>query len=153
MPVIENLRLHRRDGRVITEDMRPGFTARLGWKIDKVIAATWISGGAEIRLQELGFLVVHLVTGRNFLGVITTDEQTNDSRLVVVDVAGTIRHTISNEQTLQGKPSIGVFSWMEHGNPPNADQFAGIFQAVDKDMFRLDIDAASGKVMSVGKAR
>ncbi len=153
MPPIENLQLHRRDGRIITEDMRPGFTARLGWKIDKVVAATWTSGGVETRLEGLGFLVVHLVTGRNFLGVIVTQEQTGDSRLVVVDATGAIRHTISNEQILQGSATTGIFSWMEHGSPPQPDRFAGIFQPPDKDMFRLDIDAAAGQVISVGKAR
>ncbi len=154
MSLIQNLVLQRRDGKLITEDMKPGAIGRLGWKVDKVVAARWTFQGQDRRLDHQGTLAVKIVSGRNFLAVIATAEaDPGTSRLMTVNPDGSIRTVISNEQTIAGEVVTGSFSWMENSIPDRPDHVAGIFRHPNDDMFRIDIDVVAGAVLTIGKAR
>jgi hypothetical protein len=127
--------------------------SRLGWPADVIISATWSSNGTGIVLDDSHGMAVKIITGGRFLAVLGRLNMYPEHRLFIVSFNGQITHCAANEQMIHGERVTGSFSWTEDENPPVDDEFRGIFQHPNGNMFQIHMHAPEGRITGVQKTR
>lgn len=154
MQYIRSLTLHRRDGRQLPGTDIAKFISSHGWKIDKIVAASWEFDGVARRVEHADGIGVHKVTGDRFLAISFDDgPNLKDSYLSVVNSDASTRFIVPNTQVLSDTSVRGLFRWMEDTTPKQQDAFCGVFEHPNGIMFRIEIDAVSGETISIRQTR
>jgi hypothetical protein len=151
--MIKNLTLHRRDGRTLPAEFALDTLARLGWPIDVIISTTWSNNGQSMVLGDDNGMAVKIITGSRFLAVLGRLNMYPDDRLCIVSSDGQITYCVANEQMIQGEQVTGSFIWTEDANPRVDDEFRGIFQHPNGDLYQVHMHAPKGQIIGVQKTR
>jgi hypothetical protein len=151
---IENFEKLRRDGKIITEKMKPEDVAKLG-PFEPIVELRWQSGERKITLSNSYGIWGIVVRGRKLVAAKQADDDSRICRkLDTFNGDGTVRHSISNSQFICGEMMTGQFSWFEKAKNDMEDCFGVVFQTEPGSrMFQLDVNAYSGKILGAWPTR
>lgn len=149
MPEIHGFAEIRRDGKVIDESTKVADMIARGWGPEPVTSVRWEFDSRTVLVSAPNGINAKVVPARNFVAAIEHPADfTEHSTLVIINGDGTRRLAFSNIQPIRGEPVRGEFSWFEQALAPGPDRFGVVFRALGTgELFRLDIDAAGGRVL------
>lgn len=145
----------RADGKVIGEGMTVEQMLALGWTPCKVLDARWRWNEQLFDITNpLGLLAI-VVPDRQWLAVLwNTDESALEADLYVIAGDRSQQIKIPDQLLINGQIEAGIYSWFEYFIHDSASVFTCMFtRRRDQSLFRVDIDAATGTIISISPSR
>ena len=147
MNKIQDLKLIRKDGNIITEGMRD---RNPNWKYPcKVIRIEWRFNGDLISVEnELG-LFSFVMENREMIVISKAlDEEVKVTLVQIYNGDGSIRMTLPQTQCINGKEEKVIYGWVENSYYGSDDCFNIVVEAVDlHDNYRVEINAITGEAV------
>jgi len=153
--VISDFERIREDGKVIDENMTVDRMIALGWSPCLVVEARWRWQEQLLSVVNSRGLLAIVVPDRQHLAILWNDDDTGiAATLYVVSGDRQQQIRITDQLLIDGQLETGVYSWFEQFPQDSPSVFTCMFSRQrDQAMFRVDIDAATGDILSVQHSR
>lgn len=144
----------RSDGNLVPDKMNVTEMLSRGWGPSKVIALKWEHNGQAIEYNTINSIHGIVVPGSNYVAaIVQSDVSGTRSQLIILSPDGALHGDFQNSLKNVGEDIDGCFSWFEPAIKPSADRFGIIFQAVNGNEFRCDINAQDLRVITAVRVR
>jgi hypothetical protein len=159
MAAVENLRIVRRDGRLIDSPVTVEKLMSLGLKAEKTVAVEWEYKGQTVVRRAPKGMLARLAEGGDLLAVIEDETDCGvKGALSVFNADGSLRLVVPNEQVINGRVVVhGEFCWFEPPRSKSVGRFGVIYRITGPSHhggdYQLDIDGLNGSTLGVYETR
>ncbi|MFK3644170.1 hypothetical protein [Pseudomonas protegens] len=145
----------REDGKVIDENMTVDQMIALGWSPCRVVEARWRWQEQLLSVVNSRGLLAIVVPDRQHLAILWNDDDTGvAATLYVVSGDRQQQIRIADKLLINGQLEAGIYSWFEQFPQVSPSIFTCMFSRQrDQAMFRVDIDASTGDIVSIQHSR
>lgn len=145
----------RADERVIHESITSDQMARLGWSPCKVVEVRWRWQAKRLKLANHFGMQAIVLPGRRGLAVLWNhDASGNATTLYLVDGDTQRLSKIPDQIAINGQLDDGSYYWLGCSPHDSSNVFTCMYsRKYDHAIFRVDVDAESGSILTVQSSR
>ena len=141
----------RKDGKIISEDMTIEDIASLGLPPEKIVSIEWSTDGrTNIYKHDKGIVAKVLPDRTGIALLLFGDKEGGSKELKILNADGSIRLTVNPEHNIDQVKKQVTYLWFEKPKTLSESAFGVVFaDDMNKNLYQLDIDSASGKIINI----